>query len=293
MAFLEQGQAPYTFHIRSPLYVRALGLPLIALVVCPIAFLYCKFGIRGTKALFVDNFASWFVILAMMGALAFALWILLPPQSTLARFEFTREHIRFFPNLVARFMGETSEEAEISTASAEVLLCYRVWRGQQPGYRVIVRSAEGHERELASHSPHTHVDLNPSEVDTIADAISPATGLPARVVIRRKSPNGTIEEVPWKPPASKTDTLLGIGVLAAAFPYAGGILMGWWFPSPAIVIAGGLALWLCMVLAVYFAARTGPPREKLAALRILTTLVTFSAAYGACFVVTAYLRGRL
>jgi hypothetical protein len=231
--------------------------------------------------------------LAMVGSLAFALWILLPPQSTLARFEFTREHIRFIPNLVARFIGEASEEADISTASSEILLCYRVWHGQQPGYRIIVRSADGAERELASHSPHTQVDLNPSEVDGLADAVSPATGLPVRVVIRRKLPNGAVEEVSGRPSASKTGTLMGIGATVAALPYAAGIFMGWLSPSPAIVIAVGLALWLCILLTLYVAARTGPAHKKFPSLRTLTTLVTFSAAYRVCFVVTAYFRGRL
>jgi lysylphosphatidylglycerol synthetase-like protein (DUF2156 family) len=112
MAFLEQDQPPYIFHIRSPLYIRALALPLIAIVAWPIAFIYWKFRIRGAGALFsqsIGDFSFWFVIVAMVVALAFAWWVLLPPQGTLARFEFTRDHIRFVPNFVARFMGETEE----------------------------------------------------------------------------------------------------------------------------------------------------------------------------------------
>jgi len=63
--------------------------------------------------------------------------------------------------------------------------------------------------------------------------------------------------------------------------------------NPAIVIAVGLVLWLCMVLAIYFTSRTGPSPKRFPLLQALTTLVTFSATYAACFVVTAYLRGRL
>jgi hypothetical protein len=63
--------------------------------------------------------------------------------------------------------------------------------------------------------------------------------------------------------------------------------------NPAIVIAVGLALWLCTVFAVYLASRTGPGPKRFPLLKVLTTLVTFSAVYAVCFVVTAYLRGRL
>jgi hypothetical protein len=143
------------------------------------------------------------------------------------------------------------------------------------------------------YSPHSQVDLNAGEVDDIADAVSPATGLPVRVVIRSKLLNGAVEEVSGMPSASKTGTLMGIGAAVAALPWAAGIFVGWLSPSPAIVIAVGLVLWFCVVLTLYLAGRTGSPRKNFPALRTLTTLVTFSAAYGVCFVVTAYLRGRL
>jgi hypothetical protein len=190
-------------------------------------------------------------------------------------------------------MGETEEQADISTTTSEVLLCYRVWRGQQPGYRIIVRSANGDERELASHSPQTQVNLKPSEVDCLADAMSPATGLPVRVITRRNLPKGAVEEVSGRPPASKIGTVMGIGALGGALPYAAGIFMGWLSPGPAIVAAVGLVLWSCIMLSFYFAGRTGPARKKFPALRAFTTLITFGAAYGVSFVVTAYLRGRL
>ena len=154
-------------------------------------------------------------------------------------------------------------------------------------------AADGTEFELASHSPHSQVDLNVGEVDDIADAVSPATGLPVRVVIRSKLLNGAVEEVSGMPSASKTGTLMGIGAAVAALPWAAGIFVGWLSPSPAIVIAVGLVLWFCIVRILYLAGRTESPRKNFPALRTLTTLVTFSAAYGVGFVVTAYLRGRL
>jgi len=173
------------------------------------------------------------------------------------------------------------------------LICHRFVPQKVNGYRVIVRSADGAERELASHSPHTQVDLNVSEVDSMAKAITPATGLPVRVVIRRKSLSGAVEETPWTPPSTKATSLRTAALATVALPYAGGIVMGWLSLNPAIVIAVGLALWLCMVLAIYLTSRTDPGPKRFPVLQALTTLVTFSAAYAMCFVVTAYFRGRL
>jgi hypothetical protein len=128
----------------------------------------------------------------------------------------------------------------------------------------------------------------------MAEAITPATGLPVRVVIRRKSPTGAVEETPWTPLFSAKGKSLRTAALATvALPYVGGILMGSLSLNPAIVIAVGFALWLCMVLAIYLASRTDPGPKRFPLLQALTTLVTFSAAYAVCFVVTAYLRRRL
>jgi hypothetical protein len=157
-----------------------------------------------------------------------------------------------------------------------------------------VREADGTERELASHSPHTQVDLKESEIDSMAEEITRATGLPVRVVIRRKSPTGAVEEMPWTPPSTKGKSLRTAALATVALlPYVGGILMGSLSLNPAVVIAVGLALWLCMVLAIYLASRTDPGPKRFPVLKALTTLVTFSAVYAVCFVVTAYLRGRL
>jgi hypothetical protein len=286
MAFLEQDQPPYIFRVRPRSYLRTLGIFLLVVLVAPFAFIVSKIGLGGVLS---NLLPALFCIAMMVGGILFALWLLFQPQSALARFEFTRDRVRFIPNLIARSIGEQSEETVISPQSAEILICHRLVNG----YRIIVRAADGAESELASHSPHTLVNLNKSNIDSMADAITPATGLPVRVVIRRKSPTGAVEETPWTPFATKRKPLKTAALATVALPYVGGILMGSLSLNPAIVIAVGLVLWLCMVLAIYFTSRTGPSPKRFPLLQALTTLVTFSATYAACFVVTAYLRGRL
>jgi hypothetical protein len=286
MAFLEQDQPPYIFRVRPRSYLRTLGVFLLVVFVAPFAFIGSKIGLGGVLS---NLLPALFCIAMTVGGILFALWLLFQPQSALARFEFTRDRVRFIPNLIARSIGEQSEETVISPRSAEILICHRLVNG----YRIIVRAADGAESELASHSPHTMVNLNTSDIDSMADAITPATGLPVRVVIRRKLPTGAVEETPWTPAATKRKPLKTAALATVTLPYVGGILMGTLSLNPEIVIAVGLVLWLCMVLAIYFTSRTGPGPKRFPLLQALTTLFTFSATYAACFVVTAYLRGRL
>jgi hypothetical protein len=290
MAFLEQGQPPYIFYIRSPHYLRALGLFLFVVFVAPSVYIGSKIGVGW----FPSNLLPvLFVMATMGGGILFALWVLFPPKSTLARIEFTSDRVRFMPNLIARSIGEQSEETAISSQSAEILICHLFVPQKVNGYRIIVREADGTERELASHSPHTQVDLKKSEIESMAEAITRATGLPVRVVIRRKSPSGAAEETPWTQPSTKGKSLRAAALATVLLPNVGGVLMGSLSLNPTIVIAVGLALWLCMVLAIYLASRTDPSPKRFPLLKALTTLITFSAAYAVCFVLTAYLRGRL
>jgi hypothetical protein len=286
MAFLEQDQPPYIFRVRPRSYLRTVGAFLLVVFVAPFAFIGSKIGLGGILS---NLLPALFGMAMMIGGILFALWLLFQPQSALARFEFTRDRVRFIPNLIARSIGEQSEETVISPQSAEILICHRLVNG----YRIIVRAADGAESELASHSPHTLVNLNTSDIDSMAEAITPATGLPVRVVIRRKSPTGAVEETPWTPPSTKGKSLKTVALATVALPYVGGILMGSLSLNPTIVIEVGLVLWLCMVLSIYLASRTDSGPKRFPLLQTLTTLVTFSAVYAVCFVVTAYLRGRL
>jgi hypothetical protein len=290
MALIEQGQPPYIFRIRSPSYVRALGVLLLIVGVAPCSFVIWKIGLTWIP---LELGPSLFLIASVIGLVLFGLWLVFPPQSTLARFEFTGDRIRFVPNLLARSIGERSEETAIPPQSSEILIAHYFVPEKVNGYRIVVRTPNGPEQQLASRSPHTQVRLNALEIDNLAAAIAPVARLPVRVVMRRTSQSGTAQETPWTPP-SQEGTPLKFAVLSTfSFPYAGGIFMGWYYQNPAVVIGAGFALWFCMVLAIDLASRTGPTPRKFPSLQVLTTLVAFWTAYGLCYVVTAHLRGHI
>jgi hypothetical protein len=290
MPSLEQAQPPYIFYIPAPRNLRVIGLFLLAVFVLPLPIICLKIGLGWI----LSNLApALFLITVNAGAILYALWVLFPPQSTLARFEFACDRVRYIPNFVARSIGEQSEEAAISPRTAEILICHYFVPQGISTYRISVRAADGMERELASHFPHALVDLKASEIDSIVEKMAAATSLTVRAVNRRKLPTGAIEDTPWTPSSTKGKPLKTAALATLALPYIGGILVGLFTLNPTIVITVGLALWLCMVLAMFLTSRGDRDPKSFPLLKALTTLVSFSAAYALCFVVTAHFRGRL
>lgn len=291
MAFLDQRQQPFVFAIPAPRYIRAIGIVPLTIAVAAIVFVYLKVGAHGFQANIdrsVDLPVFWLALVSLVGLFVFALWILFPPKRSLARFEFSRACVRFIPNSVARTIGEPRKETAISSNSAEILLCYRIWPGRQSSYRIIVRAADGNEQELGGYSPHTQIDLSASKVARLMEGITPATGLPARTVIRQRTGSGAFEETLWAPPVTTSSLFMGVGLAAAGLPFIGGIVMGWIAPSIAIAVAAGIAFWLSQMLVLVFIARRAPSRKKFPILHVLSTTILYSATYCASFVVTAY-----
>lgn len=199
--------------------------------------------------------------------------------------EFLHDHVRVIPNWFLRVSGQPSEEAAITPKSAEILLCHRFWQERPNGWRVIVRAADGDECELGG---ALLIYLSALDVNIMTEAIASATGLPVRAVIRRQLLSGAVEEEPWTPPIRMERALRLVAITTTGFPIVGGIIMGLLLPHshPVVVIAVGLALWLCLMIALF--ALKLIERNKFPMLSALTTLVTSSAIYAVCFVVTAY-----
>ena len=195
-----------------------------------------------------------------------------------AKFEFAPDHIRFIPNTHRR---NDRGESYYILSIGWILLCYKYWQELRAGWRVVVRAANGDEQELGR---KTGLHLRESDVRMLVGAITATVGLPVRVVTRRTTLHGSVDETPWTPPDARLKVLMPIAFSAAGLPFVGGILMGWLSPRPEIAIVVGLALWLCVMLILFAVARL--EHKRFPAMRALTTLVTFSATYLVCFLVT-------
>jgi hypothetical protein len=252
-------------------------------------YITSKIGIAGSLSMVGDNSVAWVPIILIIATILLSLRVIFPPQSWLASLDFAHNRVRFIPNCVARMIGEQAEEASISPLSTEVLICHRFVPQRVNGYRIIVRAADGAEHEIGSHSPHTQIRLSAPDVTRLAKAVFHATGLPVRVVTRRQSAVGTIEELPWNPSVAKANSFVGLAVLAACLPFVAGVTMGYLSPGATIAIGVGMVLWLGLILSLFAVSRRDPSGKKFPLLYALTTAVSFSAIYAACFVVTAYL----
>jgi hypothetical protein len=124
------------------------------------------------------------------------------------------------------------------------------------------------------------------EGQKISDGITAVTGLPVRLVIRRRLADKTFDEKPWEPNVRRaelrTDVVLGIGAL----PLVGGIAAGFALTRPAVIVGVGLALWLVWRLAL-FAIKHDKPRWSFAtAMYAMVNLFIFEVAYGVAVIIT-------
>jgi len=155
------------------------------------------------------------------------------------------------------------------------------------GYRVIIRALEEPECEI-----RVLFFARPDEQDCkqLADGITATTGLPVRLVIRRRLANGAVEETPWIPDSGKATTARTVAFMCiAALPYVGGLIMGYLLPGPATIGIVGLALWLGQMLSIFIYAKGSGAPTKYTKLSALTTIFTFGAAYGLAAVVGAFM----
>ena len=157
-----------------------------------------------------------------------------------------------------RYFTQPVIEAAITPQSTEILLCQH---GLPNGYRVIIRSADKTEREIdAGASLTLH---SAEERQKISDGIAAVTGLPVRLVIRRRLADKTFSEKPGEPNVSRADLHMGSVLATGALPLAGGIAAGFAFTRPAFIVGVGLALWLVWRLAL-FAIKRDKPRWSFA-----------------------------
>jgi hypothetical protein len=238
---------------------------------------------------FVNMLPSEPFIWALMALLAAPVAIFLkmayPSPRSLAKLEARRDSIRFAPTWFAnRVVGEPILEVSISPHAKEIVLS-RDLRDRLPStWSVSVLSTGEPERSFKT----TRLNLTTAEQgNVLVEGIGAATGLPVRLITRQQTGDGTVEEIPWAPPASRGKSM-GVGLAIGVMPYIGGAVVGYVFPRASIVVAVGFALWLFDLLAISAFARRSQPRTKNLGVHLIARFFMFWTGYGLAFVTVAY-----
>jgi hypothetical protein len=120
-----------------------------------------------------------------------------------------------------------------------------------------------------------------------------ASGLSALLLPRSRQADRTAQDVSWDPKSRTAKMLIGSALALGTVPFAGGAVIGVLRPTPAVIVAVGLGLWLSENGVLFLLARWAGSRAKLPPLRFLTSVIPFAAVYGVVVIaVGSILRGR-
>ena len=241
---------------------------------------------------FRDNPALWWLVIILLGSVLLMLRLAFPSRAAQARLEIRHDALSFVPRRLDRYLsGEEAVEVAVTPQATEILFCQSFFEDMPDGYRMVVRGAHEPEREVGVKFFKTP---DSQDCQAIVGGMTAATGLPVRLVIRRRLTDGTVHEMPWTPITRKARTARGFAVTAmAVVPYIGGITIGYLQLRPALIVTAGLALWCGQVLAALAWARGFRSQTRHSTLYLFSTIFTFGAAYGLAVVIGAFvLRAR-
>jgi hypothetical protein len=284
MAILEERADSIAFVISPPFLRRIIALA----GALPFLLLACwfptKVGFDRIAHAFTDSWVGWLLYAILLIPASFLLRLAFPPRSAMARLQISHEGISFVPGpRVRRYFAQPVIEAAITPQSTEILLCQH---GLPNGYRVIIRSADKTEREIdAGASLTLH---SAEEGRKISDGIAAVTGLPVRLVIRRRLADMSFSEKPWEPNVNRANLHMGVVLATGALPLAGGIAAGFELTRPAFIVGVGLVLWLVWRLALFAIKRDKPRWSFATATYSMVNLFMFAVAYGIAVIITAF-----
>lgn len=275
--------------VPQPVVRRIIASATIVVFLSLSAILPWKLGFEKFLYSLTYFSATWLVILMFAPPIAFFMWLAFPPRGFLPRLEVTRRYVRIVPGRVARFFAETPVEIELAANSSEILYCHNAWQGLADGLRLVVRASDGTERDIRA----TSVDyLSEQQAQRLGEGITTATGLPVLLLKRNRQADGSIRETPWNTPPHRSRIAGGASLATGVVPLLGGSVVGAIWPTPALIFSVGFGLWLSQMVALSLLARWRGSRAKFPLLYSLTTVFTFSAAYGVAAVVVHYFFGQ-
>jgi hypothetical protein len=289
----------FVYSIPVPSVSRNIALTAATFFLCILASFPLELGLTQSIDSISDDPLLWLLLAAMLGSgAAFCLVLAFSPKNWRARIEFAREQIRYFPTPVLRLLGEPASEMPVTSDVREVFICqgrqdsfqsFFFWTRPQEcsyGFRIMVRSKDGHTRELRV---STADRMNARQAKALSDGIMAATGLPVRMIKREFSDTGALREVSWNP-VGRSVHLGGLAKLSIVVtPFIGGIAIGIMHANGVTVVTVGICLWLLQTLAAYLYASISRQWLKFAAPYWVTTTVSFVASYAVMFFLTASL----
>lgn len=286
MALPARRGEPFIFCFTPPVVLRLILLAVLAFITLQVFSGGYTIGSARLSSGFRNNPELWWLVVFLIGFISIMLRLAFPPRRTQARLEIRHDSIRFVPRRIDQRIGGASvTEAAVTPQSAEILLCHKLLEGIPEGFSLVIRGNHEHEREVQMKFGHF---LDQQDRQKLTEGITTATGLPVRLVTRRRSMDGAVQETEWLPTTgtpSKAFVAIGLG----AAPFIGGIVVGWLRLRPEIILAIGAALWLGQMLVVIAYARRSPTGTKASILTLsLSSIFPFGAAYGLAIVVTPY-----
>jgi hypothetical protein len=284
MAISARRGEPFILYFTPPVILRLIPLAVLAFVVLQVSYAGYTIGSSGISSGFHNYPELWWLVPVLIGFIAITLRLVFPPRRTQARLEIRHDSVSFVPRRIDQRVGDSVTAAAVTPQSAEILLCHKLLEEMHDSFSVVIRGNDEPEREVRVEFGRF---LDQQYCQKLAEGITSATGLPVRLVTRRRSTDGTVQETEWIPTAglpARAFVAFGLG----AVPFVGGIVVGWLRLRPEIILAIGAALWLAKMLVLITFARRYPSPNKPSMLTSLSSIFPFGAAYGLAAVIAPY-----
>jgi hypothetical protein len=284
MTISEKRADSIAFVIAPPFIRRIIALAGALLFLLYACWIPTKVGFNRFAHVFMGSWVGWLVYAMMLIPASLFLWLAFPSRSAMDRLQISHDGISFVPGTrIKSYFAQPVIEAAITPQATEILLCQH---GLSKGFRIIIRSADKTEREI---DPGASLTLHSAEEgQEIANGIAAVTGLPVRLVIRRRLADKTIDEKPWQPSVSRGNLRIGLVLATGTLPWLGGIAAGFTLTRPAFIVGVGLALWLVWRLALFVIKHDKPRWSSTTAMYAVVNLFMFGVAYGLAVILTVF-----
>ncbi len=213
------------------------------------------------------------VLLTVLAGIAVFVKMAFPPLGTFGKLQLCGSSISFAPARASARLGAEPIHTPIPPEAQEIL--FRCGPGK---CCLQIRTADGCEHDTGI-ALLTH--LNARTASELLEGVSASTGLPARIITPYRTPNGEIEDRPWRPLSTAAKWGVIGKLVVVSIPFWASAIVGYLAPNLIVIAVVGVALWLTQILALMGYARLSAMRRRLPWPYWVSTPVTFGAAYSA------------